>query len=660
VETLVNDIEEARQAKNTRQHINALKRYLQARPEDSDRKVELLDLQAEHAPSSEVLFNVYHQYQVLLKKDPDNEKYRERVISLALRAGEYQDVLSQLAILSQHRDLTPEMLIWQATAQQKTGDEGAFQTYLKAIEADPGQFEAYVQLETITRQGREADEKTGFWIRQMTEANPNSAKAHLTQARYFLDTGDLPAALSAVETALRLNDLPTESVLLWSDIVMMSREQEMQTEGSTWQARDEQLTKRLQKAWEADPGEGEFAAKLSALALRRNRTDEAERILRKGLEQAPDDPLLRWELADLAITQGKLDEARELATQLTVSGLPRGLIEYLRGRIFLREQEWHEAAKCLRRARGDLASSPRLAAQADLYLADSYAELGEHDERVSVCRHAVQLQPFFVAARERLARALLAQGRIDEALGEYRTMLDLPDAPAIGWTKDVGWSAVAKVLILRNLSKPESERHWEDLDPILDSLSEAAPESLDALLFRAEVLTSRGQSAEARDLLEQHDETGAKDVRWWTALINLSLREGDLNRAQTLLHDAEQAVGDHVELKLLEATLAVHGSADGHVQLAEISRETADWRTPDRARLMYQLAALYVNVGRVDDAQAAYEEIAQLTPQDVRIWQLLFDEALNRNDLPAARKYLDVMRDIEGREGSHSLLAEAL
>ncbi len=661
VESLESELERTRQGEDPQQHIATLKRYLQARPSDTVRRFELLDLQARHASNSDVLFNVYHQYQSLLKADPDNAELRQRVLSLALRAEEYDDVLSHLEVLAERTELTPEMLLWKAKALQKIGDVdgAAYNTYLKIIEIDPTQFEAYVELETITRKGREAEEKSGFWIRQMTEANPRSAKAFLAQARYFIELHKLPEALAAAETALELKELPTESVLLWSDIVALQREEQPAADGPSVQDRDEQLTKRLHEAWKADPGEGKFAAKLAELALRHQRTDEAERLLRKGLDQSPDDPLLHWELADLAITQGKLDEARTLATKLTVAGVQRGLIEYLRGRIFLHDKEWYEAAKCLRRSRDELVTSPRLAAQADLYLADCYEELGEDEDRLSACRRAVQLQPLFVAARERLARALLAVGRTDEALGEYRKMLDMPDAPIHGWTPDVGWSAVAKLLILRNLSLPEGERHWEDIDPVLKSLAEAAPESVDAALLSADIWASRGQLGPARDKLMESEVLGRKDARWWVALINLSLRDGTLQRAQTELREAEKAVGENVELKLLEASLVVHGSSEGYLQLAEIGRAAKKWPTPDRVRLLYQLAELYANVGRAEDALAAYQEIARLTPKDVRIWQQLFDSALNRNDVAAAQKCQAEMRKIEGREGSSYQLAQA-
>jgi tetratricopeptide (TPR) repeat protein len=660
VALLRQQVELARKTGDPAQLIAAMKRYLHVRPDDVELQMEKLDLQAEHARSDEDVLDVYYDYQELLRRRPEDAERRERIIAFGLRLKEYQDVLTNIAFLESRIEKTPQLLLWKATAQQHTGDtEGAIKSYREAIELDPALIAAYVELATILRKNLDAHEESNYWIQRLTEVNASSSEAFLAQSRFYLDNGDLHAAMTSVERALALAEHRSEAVLLWSDVTSAIYQQESVPSERSWKDRDEEMAQRLRQAWEEDPAESRFASKLASLALRREAPDEAERILRLGLERSPSDPLLQWELADLAITQGRFDEAQKLITELTASGASRGLIDYLRGRILIHEHQWSQAAAALQRSLNDVAASPRLLAQAEMYLSNCHAELGDSDQRLNCCRRAVNAQPFLVAAREHLARALLAVGRVDEALAEYRTMIDLPDAPAFGWTADVGWAAVAKVLIIRNLSAPKGERHWDELEPVLKSLTAAAPDSIEAVLLRAEVLAAQSQIAEARELLQSYDIRKSPDVRWWIALINLALREGDLDGAQQLLHEAQREMGRHVELALMEARLAVYRGDSGLERLAEIARDRSGWSDVDRARVLYDLAALYVTLGQSSEAEKLWKEISEITPFDLRVWLYRFDAAIAGEDFDACRDIIDAMRRIEGPNGSYTQLAEA-
>src|SRR5690606_39801035 len=48
------------------------------------------------------------------------------------------------------------------------------------------------------------------------------------------------------------------------------------------------------------------------------------------------------------------------------------------------------------------------------------AELREYDQQISALRRVLGAQPFWVEARENLARALYASGRTDEAVQEFQ------------------------------------------------------------------------------------------------------------------------------------------------------------------------------------------------------------------------------------------------
>jgi tetratricopeptide (TPR) repeat protein len=657
-------VEQERAADNPVRLVGALRRYLSANPRDIDARIELLDLLSEYARNESEMLDVYFGYRELLKNRPNDVAQREKLISYAMKLGEFNTALVNIEELEKQAEQNdasknPRWMVWKGEVQQKLGNlEAAKKCYRDAAALDPALIEAYVEHARLLWRAEAKDEANGL-MQRLVESNPELPEAFLEHARFYFEHEQFPPALKSVEAAMDLSEIPTAAVLLWSDIEFAVNAQEPVRGEHTWQERDERMRQRLDAAWKKDPSEGRFASKLCALALRRQDPDEAERLLRQGLDQSPHNPILLWDLTDLMIARGRVEAAQQLMTEMLAVNVRPGLIDYLRGRILIREQQWHQAAASFLRAKNNLAESARLSAQADIFLADCYAELGDTDERLNASRRAVKLQPFLVAARQSLAQALLAVGRIDEALAEFRTMIDLPDAPAFGWTPDVGWAAVAKVLIIRNLTAPLAARNWDEIDPVLDELVASAPDSIEATLLRAEVHAAQFELDEARSVLLKVEEDQRDDARWWIALINLAVRQNQLDEAERLVREAEVKIGPSVELKLVEARLAVYRGTGWESKLAALADDRSAFSGADRARLLYELASFYVSLGRTDRARELWKEISILKPNDLRVWLFRFDAAIDARDFAECEEIVQAMQSIEGRQGSYSQLAEA-
>src|SRR5262249_36570206 len=125
-----------------------------------------------------------------------------------------------------------------------------------------------------------------------------------------------------------------------------------------------------------------------------------------------------WTLADLFLDAGDQDEAEKLIARLDAQG-PSPAGDYLRARVRFLEEHYADAVVLFERRRQELSATPALARQADSLAGRCYEQLGNPDQQLAAMKRALARDPSFLPARLGQASALLALGRLDEALEEY-------------------------------------------------------------------------------------------------------------------------------------------------------------------------------------------------------------------------------------------------
>src|SRR5207302_372421 len=127
-----------------------------------------------------------------------------------------------------------------------------------------------------------------------------------------------------------------------------------------------------------------------------------------------------------------------------------------------------------------------IATQIDLYLGACCANLREPAAQLIAFGRAAHRNPSSVPARLGVVSSLLALGRADDALREYRTLMGLPDAPRDGWVE------IARLVLESHVRAGRA-----DASEVDEAVNKAAGEKHDPaalVLLRAEVLVARGQS----------------------------------------------------------------------------------------------------------------------------------------------------------------------
>lgn len=618
-----------------------LARYLGIRPHDTAVMTRHALLLADTATTFQQQRQAYLAMQAALRSDPEQTTLRRRSLDLALNLRRYPDARADIVRLLENEPTNPELHELMGRSEEGAGQYRAAATwYEKAIGLAPDRVDSYARLAALCRRRLEQPTRADELMNKMVEANPKSVRARLTRAQYLREQGNFAAAaedLRFVRENLAADDA---DVLLTSADLALVR-------GLTDEAR-----KSFNRGLELYPKDLRFYLGLANLELRAGaeRHAEALKVLERALAALPDQPGPVWSVAELFIEAGEMARARELLGRLTRDGQAAPAVMYLQARLLLQEGKAAQAAVLLERCRNDLSFLPELALRAEIYLGLSYERLGDPDQQLGAFRRAVQLDPLSVPARRGLAAALVAVGKTDEALGLYRQL--------IGQTPEARF-ATARLLLARELAKPEGQRSWGELEVLLNQAPAGLRATVGYVLLTAEVLAGKGRRADAKKLLDEARAKEPQHIEFWLAAAGLAA-ESAPDDARKILDEAGTAIGDRVELRLARARLILAQPGQDVVAALKALEDGADRFPPaERDRLLLGLAADYEALGaRMEDGRLLSLTAAR-RPDDLGVQIRLFDWTARQGDPAALGPLVETLRRLEGDTGTWWRLAEA-
>ena len=141
------------------------------------------------------------------------------------------------------------------------------------------------------------------------------------------------------------------------------------------------------------------------------------------------------------------------------AGCSRSALDYIEARLLLMGARWSEAAQALERLRPLIETKADLAENIDLFLARCYAQLGEPVRQLAACQRAIAANPASALARQGMVEACVSLGRVDEALEHSGRLMT-------SGTNGAGWTQVARLSLLRNLSQGRTD--WRDVEAAID------------------------------------------------------------------------------------------------------------------------------------------------------------------------------------------------
>ncbi len=428
-----------------------------------------------------------------LRLDANQPQIRRQIVDLTMGLGWYPVARTHLNILLDpgpsvgHRDggrttaQESELEFLLAVCSESIHeDRDAVLHYKKAIALAPQRIESYVRLSSLLR-NRLTDADTADRVMDAREVKNGLIAANCRSFRAYLERGlyrkEFKIDGSDTDVAHALQLAPQEAdVLLAAAALAVEREDV------------DAARQHLGSGLDHHPRDGRISTALAWLERKAGRLDKAEEYLRRGVDAVTDRggrSQLLWLLADTLIDEGKLAEAKRVIEELGENPVRPELLKYLDARICIGELRWMEAMRELEAIYPLFGAGSEVAYQSNLLLGLCYERLGDNDRRDTAFRRAITLDPGRVEGHVGLAAAREAAGKLDEAASEYREAIDR--VPGIGM-------ALARLLILRNLRRPEAQRDWADVEQVLQQAARALPDSTGVTILRAEALVAQSQS----------------------------------------------------------------------------------------------------------------------------------------------------------------------
>src|SRR5205807_1302427 len=129
--------------------------------------------------------------------------------------------------------------------------------------------------------------------------------------------------------------------------------------------------------------------------------------------------------------RGQRAEVDGVIAALMERNAPRAVIDELHARLLMANGQWSEAAASLEKTQSMLTGDANALAQIKVLLGLCHEKRGEPDRALGAYKQALAINPQFTAGHVGAGDALLALGRAEDALEEYRgVLLQVPEVGA--------------------------------------------------------------------------------------------------------------------------------------------------------------------------------------------------------------------------------------
>ena len=653
--------------------ISLLGRYTQQRPDDAKAYSRLALLVEAETQEPPIEPRQFHSARQLLenanRQDPTNEELRQRTVDFYLRFGRFTEAAEHLKYALQASPDDPELLFKIARAQVGSKDYDAASEILDGIVGyargqdefgegsaqDAANIQAYELLAAIEREHRNNLPLADRAMDQCVSANPQSAGALLARGRYLLrHHRETPAKATQGKS-----DIRRAAEIAPADEEVMAIVAELEAaEGNTQAA-----VKWLEAGIAKHPGSDTFYRRRAALAISQNELAKARSLLSDGLEAVPESwPLLLMK-AELDLASGNLEDVASAIAKLQADDQMKLMGDYLQCRVLLVEGQWRDCATQVQALMPDLmARRPDLGSQAYAALSQCYENLGETDRQRQANRQLLELQPSSFFGHFSEARALLRQGRVEQAQRSLARAKQIADAQGLQSTDLDNWETT--LLAAQERSKPKQQRNLEKVErrfvAALAQREDLTPQQRTAA--HARFLMQQEQFERAKELLDGSLAESPEDGSLLLGQVDfLQLTEGS-EAAAAKFEQAKQIIGDSVAMRLRQGMLLVSSESEGDglaQRLIKLEQGAEKFSPDDRVQLWHGLGNLHHSVTEEEQAARLWEKVASERPEDIAIRMQLFDLARSAQDDERMRALSNEVRQIEGPGGAFWRFTEA-
>jgi tetratricopeptide (TPR) repeat protein len=615
--------------------------YLGLMPRDNEALARYALLVEKQANAPREKLRVLLLCEQVLGRDDTRTDIRRVAARMAADLGLLKEGRTHLDALSTESPNDTPLLLLRARLEARGREfEAAAEAYAAVVERLPADLAVWREYLSVCRDGLKDLARAEEVVDEMIAANARSPEARAIAGRFFLGWGVAEKADEHIRLALAGEGKKDEDVLLLAAEVAGGRGQ------------IEQARQHLRQGLQFHPRSTPLRLAAAQLEVRAKRIPEALALLVPLKRSLPEQVVYRWELGSLLADLGDTAGAGEVLTKLDGQGPERQwAYDLLSAQLLLRKRELNKARRQLEPLRS-VAVPAVVGRPVDLMLAECYLALGSPDQAAHAARRVLAAIPHSQPGRALLAEALVASGKAEEAVGEYRQLA--ARAPGQG-------VRLARLLLRRQLRLPEKERNWKELEQVLDAVPAQQRQDAEVLLLRAEVLLAQGQAEQARKLAEEGRDRAPREPEAWLFLAELARRQGGAEKFLAVLDEAERRAGRRIEWTLARVRhWAVAGDDRARKQLQALPDDLDRWSQRDREQLLVPLGLALAQLGDQPRAEKLWRKIAAGQPAYLTSRVLLLEAAVDAKRAHEAKELADEIEKWEGAGEPTSCYARAL
>ncbi len=659
--------------------LSYLNEFLRQNPRNvqaMNQKAEILSRSAQSSGHLLEAIRLGEQALRLAPDGPDAQAIRRRQVKLYLdysrqpdvKEARYQtaDVLAKELVERGAKDDADALRLW-AQVKEALAYQGdvkalreAIDLYERARALEPDNVGGATRLAMLYRDKRNDPDQASKVLDDLLAASPKSSTVRLVRHAFQADAArDLESRGRREEAAKQFALAENE---LDQAVALAPKDPEVRLAAAEYQlrrGRPEVAHRHLDALPEAARKNLRFQTLLGLARLQENRPEEAIESWRNGLVlSSGTDADLTWQLAIVLLKLGRLNEAEPLVEQyrrLSGSEEPTGPVLFLNALLELKRNRPMEAIKLLDQAQRAQAKpgAPRAPqTQIEFTLGQCYEAIRNETMALDHYQRAIDNDPKLTSAW--LARAQILQTRRpSEAETELRKALN-----SVGEDPSV-LVALARLEYRKQIRRPSERRDWSELERLIARAVKVAPAAPGLALVQAEYLNAIGKTGDGLALLEQATQHRKNDPEVWLARAEQLTQQGQIDQALLVLDQAmaPEAAGDQASLRIARAKLK---TLRGHGQEARQELvQDLDHLPPDqRPQVWRTLGDLYTAQRNNDEARRAYNQWAQLLPNDPLPRLFLLELALAKEDQTAAQEAIDAIKNIGGQQGLYWRVAQ--
>ena len=514
-------------------------------------------------------------------------------------------------------DAGPRLALGRLALSEKNPDV-ALKEFDAALTADPksiGAARAKVALLAQQKRTKEAIQFTEGLIQR----EPNNSNLQIILGSLYGRERQWDRSAAAYRKAAELNPKAVEPRLGLASVALA-------------QGKDEEAITHLQAALQQQPGNPLAVLLIAGVYDRLARYDQAITVFEAAVKADPRQPTFGLGLAEMYVKKGRYDDAIAKAGELLAANpaligarLVRGqallakgdptaikefvevaranpksaLAQYLLARAYVQSRRVAEAQAAYREA---IRINPEFK-EAKTELALLSGQKPDQEEQlkdIEQLRAAVKANPRDLAARERLARRLLASGQVKPAEDELRAILEVAPGHADANLLMAGISAQA--------GRPDDAANYAR------AVLRTNPSQVEANLLMAGHLLQGGRREEAAKHLETvlQVNPNRSNVKFQLGVVYVQL--GRMADALRLARELEQSEPKSPAAALLKGpVLLAQGNPKGAVEAFNAALKLK----PDILEAYRGLGQAYQETGQIDKAVESYRRALAINEKDI-------------------------------------------